>query len=113
MMKAVSIDLAEKSPCCGEPVEAVKDRKWYPTLHVSSEEELDLPEEGQMLVTFKKTRSEEVKDDRGERYSCTLEIQSIDGLKEAKKASKRPDDEFEERMTKYMAEKTAKEDKED
>ena len=108
-MKKVSIDLAEGGP--DESPVSLKDAPnvYYPSLHISSDEEIDLPDEGQMLVTFRKTRTEESKSDRGERYCCTLEIQSIDGVGESKvgKKSPKPDEVFDEAMKKYMDEKMA------
>lgn len=74
------MNLAEEGPS-GEPI-GVQDNlptKWYPTIHLSKKgEEIDLPDEGEMTVTFRKTRSEESRNDKGEeRYSCTLELHEI------------------------------------
>jgi len=59
---------------------------YYPTLHLSKVgEEIDLPDEGVLTVTFKKIRSEESKNADGkERYSCTLELHDIRKVKEEK-----------------------------
>jgi hypothetical protein len=108
MMKQVSIDLAESSPCgCDMPCAPVKDSKWYPSLHIASKDEIELPEEGRMIVTFKRERMEEVTDERGTRYNCTLKIHSIEGVEGAKKQSKRPDEDFDDAMEEYEKSKKA------
>jgi hypothetical protein len=50
----------------------------YPTFHYEGKEELDLPDEGEMTITFRKTSSTSSVDKKGEhRYACTIEVQSI------------------------------------
>lgn len=67
---------AMTAPAMPEP-----PKKYYPTIHVSGKENHDFPSEGTMEVTFKKVREEVSTDEEGNtRYSCTLEIQSIDEI---------------------------------
>jgi hypothetical protein len=91
----------------------MKDSKWYPSLHIASTEELELPESGRMIVTFKRERLEEVTDERGTRYNCTLRIHSVDGVEADSKQSKRPDENFDDAMEEYTKTKSKKEDEEE
>ena len=71
------IDLAMKYDDMGGPVEISKEDVHYPTFHVESKKKIDFPEEGEMTIKFKKIRSEHSTGERGERYSCTIEVRGI------------------------------------
>lgn len=66
------------------------DKTMYPTLHVDTTKKIDFPHEGTMTVHFKKVSSQMSEgDDRKPRYSCTLEIHSIEELYPEKDDSER------------------------
>lgn len=67
------------SGCCVPPAPSSDSKKpSYPSLYINSKEELDLPEEGTVLIKFRKTReTEDTKDPANPSYSCELEVQSI------------------------------------
>jgi hypothetical protein len=56
-----------------------KDREPdYPTFHYDGRKELDLPDEGEMTIKFRKVSSTSSVNKEGEhRYACTIEVQSI------------------------------------
>jgi hypothetical protein len=88
------IDLAMKYNMADGPVEIDKDDVHYPTFHYESKKKVDFPEEGEMTIKFKKVRSEHSSSDRGERYSCTIEVREIvdmegEKINEPKKSSAR------------------------
>lgn len=112
MMKDLSIDLGENGPEA-MPTPSGDGKVFYPSLHISSDEEIDLPKSGKMTVSYRVTRTEESEGKGTTRYSLTLEVLSIVGVEEGKKETKRPDDEFEERMDAHMKSKQGKEDEED
>ena len=64
----------------GGPVEIKKDDVHYPTVHIESDEKIDFPKEGTMLVEFKKISSEHRSTPNGEKYSCTLELRYIEEI---------------------------------
>jgi len=50
----------------------------YPTFHYDGKKELDLPDEGEMTIKFRKVSSTSSVNKSGEhRYACTIEVQSI------------------------------------
>jgi len=50
----------------------------YPTFHYEGKEDLDLPEEGEMTIKFRKVSSTSSVNKKGEhRYACTIEVQSV------------------------------------
>lgn len=59
------------SPCCGS--DSVKDRVWYPELHITRKAPLEIPKEGTLTIRYKKIASSE----REESYSCTIEVHEI------------------------------------
>lgn len=67
-----------------ESVPATKSKpseKYYPTITYSGDEEMTLPEEGEMKVEFRKVRSSSTtREDGKTTYDCTLEIRKIIGL---------------------------------
>lgn len=60
---------------------------YYPTVHIERKEPFELPEEGTMTVTFKRISVEDSERDGKKRFSCTLELRSIDKVN-GKKVSK-------------------------
>lgn len=74
------IDLGTKSSPleAPTPVNDSVERVHYPSIYISGETELDLPEEGFARVEFKRVRCSESKDENGKmHYTCDLEIRSI------------------------------------
>jgi hypothetical protein len=73
------IDLAEKmsspeeAPCCEEP--------YYPTIHISKDEPISLPDKGQMVVKFEVISREESDRDGKKRYSCQVRLKKISQVK--------------------------------
>lgn len=70
--------------CCVPSSPLAQDsepRKHYPTLTIEGPESLGLADEGEITVKYKKKReSSESRSGGNEWYSCTLEIQSIEGM---------------------------------
>lgn len=57
--------------------------KMYPSLHLEWPSDYDLPESGELTVTFRKTGENKTKDRNGKtRYTVDLEIQSINDVEE-------------------------------
>lgn len=56
-----------------------KDREPdYPSFHYDGKKELDLPDEGEMTIKFRKVSSTSSVNKAGEhRYACTIEVRSI------------------------------------
>lgn len=51
--------------------------KYYPTVTYTSDEPMNLPESGKMLIEFKKVESSESNRGGKEKYSCTFEVRKI------------------------------------
>lgn len=49
----------------------------YPSFHYEGEQDLGLPDEGEMTVKFRKTSSSTSERDGHKRYSCTVEVKKI------------------------------------
>lgn len=67
--------------CCSAPAPCCDTGKkiYYPSLYLSGTEKIDLPEEGEAVITFRKVSSgEERRDDEEPQYRCELEIRSIE-----------------------------------
>jgi hypothetical protein len=61
------------SPTSGKP----RDPD-YPTFHYDGKKELDLPDEGEMTIKFRKVSSTSSVNKEGEhRYACTIEVRSV------------------------------------
>lgn len=76
-MPKVNIDLGQDWDDMG-PVEIARDRVSYPSFHVTSEEKIDFPHEGEMTIRFKKVASSMNERADGEsRYECTIEVHKI------------------------------------
>jgi hypothetical protein len=56
-----------------------RDRVYYPEFTYSGDKELELPEEGEMVIKFRTVR--ETEDVREGRYTCTVEVLSIEKVK--------------------------------
>ena len=77
----MSIDLASSSysePCCVSSQS--EDRKYYPNFHYEGDKELDLPEEGTMVIKFKRTSRSESERDGKTRYSMSVDVCSIESV---------------------------------
>ena len=62
---------------------ASSQKKMFPTLHLEWPTSYDLPESGELTVTFRKTHEAKSKDQNGKtRYTVDLEIQSINDVEE-------------------------------
>ena len=65
----------------------------YPRFHYSGPQELDLPDEGEMTIKFRKvSETESKREDGSEWYECSIEVQCIcecDGKDEVEPPSKR------------------------
>lgn len=77
-MKKLNVDLGKSYE---ESMPSVKDMEkdlMYPSFHVESEKNLDLPYEGTMLVKFcKKSSTHRIDDDGKEHYECTVQVKKI------------------------------------
>ncbi len=78
-MKTVSIDLGSGGPeCCTDSPLKSEPSKYYPTVHYNGDKPLNLPDEGEITVTFRKVSESTSKNSDGKKsYSCTLEIREI------------------------------------
>jgi hypothetical protein len=76
----MSIDLATDCGLCG-PCEVSKpDDKYYPSFHYDGDKELDIPEEGTMVIKFKRTGRSESERNGKTRYSCSIDVCSIESV---------------------------------
>jgi len=73
----ISLELDNEYPALAS--EPSKDREPdYPSFHYSGKKELDLPDEGEMTIKFKKVSETSSVNKQGEhRYACTIEVQAI------------------------------------
>jgi hypothetical protein len=79
MDKEISLAMDELSgvsvPTLAEPKDREPD---YPSFHYDGEKELDLPDEGEMTIRFRKVSETSSVNKQGEhRYACTIEVQAI------------------------------------
>lgn len=56
------------------------DEKYYPSFHYEGDKELDVPEEGTMTIRFKRTGRSESEHDDKVRYSCSIDVLSIESV---------------------------------
>lgn len=62
-----------------------KDDLMYPEFTIESDEAIDLPHEGVMVIEYRKKSSEEREDDQGnEHYSCRICVKRVVKVKSAK-----------------------------
>lgn len=71
------IDLGSEGPCCVSTEPPKAPEKYYPSVTYDGPNELDLPDEGEMTIRFKKTRTSESDYDGKKRHSCTFEVREI------------------------------------
>jgi hypothetical protein len=102
-----SIDLAMKSE--GPVPMPERDDKYYPTLHISSDEKIDFPHEGTITLRFKKTNSSMDERDGKMHYSCTLEMREILDMEEEEDADERSESKKTEDELDRLADETEKE----
>ncbi len=82
-MKAVKIDLGEGGPSASVAVDPAPSEKYYPTIHYSGSEELNIPKEGEMKIRYKKTASGHSEHNGKTTYNCTIEVREIVGIEKA------------------------------
>jgi hypothetical protein len=115
-MKVVNIDLGNKPENYTQLSEPMS-KTYYPTFTVEEEGDIDLPDEGVMLVKFCKVRSSsEQRPGETKRYSCTVEVKEIVSVKEVDidKAPKRSrEQDLDEKMSEVMKGKKSSDDEED
>lgn len=74
----MKMDLAEKMDHIVP--EKPYEGPYYPSIHISRDKKIELPDSGEMTVKFKVRSREESERDGKERYSCQIEIQEITGV---------------------------------
>ena len=78
------IDLGMGGEMCGASVVAKSSgppEKYYPSFNYSGSVPLDIPEEGEMTITYKKTSSSDrTKSDGSKEYSCQIDVREIVGI---------------------------------
>lgn len=115
MSANLNIDLGSKDngPCC---VSQSTPEKYYPTVSYHGDKEIELPEEGEMTIKFKRVGKSESTDRSGkESYSCTFEVREIVSCEgcsveaeDAEEPAGKAKNEAEDALDKLMAEKMAK-----
>jgi hypothetical protein len=95
-----------------------KDDVHYPSFHVESDEKLDIPEEGEMTIKYKKVSSAHSERNGNEHYSCTIEVLGIvstDGkkVKSPAKSGNEAESALDDLMKAAMKHKAAMEKSED
>ena|ERR1043166_5382514 len=118
-MQDLNIDLGKKSDAGIAVPESLKSdapEKYYPCIYLDDVDAEDLPDEGQMLISYRLKRETTTKDDKGKKTSVDIEVRSIDGVEASEvdgdDDKKTPSDEFESRMKKHLKEKTPRLDEE-
>lgn len=112
----LNLDLAEKSlsDTLSSPSD-FKDKKFYPTLRIVTDEKIDFPKEGRAVIEFKKTAFSMSERDNGKtRYECTLEVRelvSVEGKKDDRPAKSY--DEAGDALDKIVAAKSKKKNSDD
>lgn len=79
----MKIDLGKESlsaGCCSAPSPCDSGKKiYYPSLYLSGTSKMDLPDEGEALISFKKVSSGmDERDGEEPHYRCELEVRSIE-----------------------------------
>lgn len=90
------IDLGRKPSKMDAPTEASDDKPYYPSLMLSTEEEIAFPKKGKFTteVSLMFKRSEESEDEKGhKRYSYTLDVCGIAPGKASKEKSEPKEEE--------------------
>jgi len=65
--------------CCAPSCEEGKEKIYYPSLYISGDEKIELPDEGTAVITFRKIDSgENTRDPEDPQYRCELEVHSIE-----------------------------------
>jgi hypothetical protein len=101
----LNIELGEKGPETVAMSDSPKGRVYYPELHITEDEPLDLPKEGTMVIRYKKVATSE----RDGKYSCTVEVHElISATGDEPEAPSKRDKSGEEALD-DLAEKKAKE----
>lgn len=102
----LNIELGEK---ISEPSTATmsssKDKMYYPELHLTSDEELDIPETGTMVIQYKKVGYSS----RNGKHTCDLEVHKVISADETKgpSAPSKRDKSAEEALDALAKEKSA------
>lgn len=88
MMK-LNVDLGQKG--FAGPVSQSDEEVHYPMLHTHTEEDLDLPMEGTMVIRYCVHRAVSVKDEDGKHtYDCDIEVKEIVSVNGDKKEVRPP-----------------------
>jgi len=73
----ISLELDNEYPMEAKPSSGEREPD-YPSFHYSGKKELELPDEGEMTIKFKKVSETSSVNKQGEhRYACTIEVQAI------------------------------------
>ena len=108
-MEKCCIDLGEAGPTtcgCPEPCSDSKASKpYYPSIYFDVPESLDLPDSGQLLITFKRRSQTDAITDGKTRRSVSLDVLSIDGVEGGEAPNKKltPSEDFDARMKAHLA----------
>jgi hypothetical protein len=107
----MNIDLGQKDGMCcpcDAPSKTEGPRVYYPGFHYEGDEELDLPESGEMTIRFVKTGSSENTNRDGKtRYSCSIEVRkivSVEGNGEEQKSASKITEEALDALREKLAE---------
>ena len=92
----MKIDLFQKHDDMMEPATIGSKEGYYPSFNFTTKEDHELPSEGEMTIRFKKTSSGEEERDGKTIYRCTVEVQTILGIKGGKGKGGKPEGEVEE-----------------
>jgi hypothetical protein len=87
------------------PSTASMPDKMYPSLHLEWPSDYDLPDSGEMTVTFRKTGENKSKGPNGKtRYTVDLEIKSIESVKKGKVEAEEKEETGAEALDRHAAE---------
>lgn len=86
----------------------MKDKEYFPSFTYEGDKSLDLPEEGEMTIKFKRRRETETTDEDGKtHYSCTVDVTEIVDVEDTEQETAEPKTEeiLDKLMEKIQAEK--------
>jgi hypothetical protein len=87
--------------------------KMWPNLHLEWPSDYDLPESGEMTVTFKKTGENKSKDRNGKtRYTVDLEIKTIESVEAGEEEGESEEESGSDALDRHMKDKMAESDEE-
>jgi len=89
---------------------SVMPSKMYPSLHLEWPTDYDLPDSGELTVTFRKTGENKSKDRNGKaRYTVDLEIQSIESVEAGEEEGETEEESGADALDRYAKEAEGKE----